>query len=94
MGDPWRDPERYSVDREMTRGEILAGYAAGMSVILGGTALFVKPLMFATIALVLAIIGTTGGGQAAKIARIGVTISIFGFFFGMLFSILTERPLF
>jgi hypothetical protein len=92
QGDPWAAPDDFQVDREVTNGELFAGYLAGFAVVLACVALFLRPLLFAFLAVLFAIGGLIGGGQASKIAKMALVIGAFTFVLGMLFSIWTERP--
>lgn len=94
MGDPWAAPDDYQVDREVGPGELFGGYLAGFAVTFGGVALFLRPLLFGFLCVVFALGGLIAGGNAAKTARIALMVGAGGFFFGMLFSIWMERPVF
>jgi hypothetical protein len=90
-GDPYGDPERYQVGHEATSGEILAGYLAGAGVVAGGLSLVMRPLLMGLIAIICLTLGSVGGGQSSRIAKVGLPIAMVCFFIGMLFAILAER---
>jgi hypothetical protein len=95
MGDPWRNPDRHQIDRDATRGELLAGYCGGAAIVLGAGAVFYKPLMLATLAIILGTCGAMSSSrQAAHLGKLGLIFACAGFTIGMLFSILVERPIF
>ncbi len=94
-GDPYAKPDSYLVsDDEVSAGQVLAGYLAGIAMVLGAAALVYKPLLLGTIAAITGISGAIAGGQAGRIAKLGLTIACFGYFFGMLFAIVMERPVY
>jgi hypothetical protein len=94
-GDPYGKPEAYIVgDDSVSGGQVLAGYLAAVAVVLGAGALVYKPLLLGTIAAIAGVSGAIAGGPAGRTAKTGLIIASFGFFFGMLFSILLERPVF
>ena len=94
-GDPYGRPESFHVGEDnMTPGQILAGYLGALAVVLGGAALVYKPLLFGTIAAIAGVCGSMAGGRSGRIAKLGLIIAGFGFFFGMLFAILMERPVY
>ena len=93
-GDPWAAPDGFQVDREVSSGELIAGWFAGFGVAFGATALFLRPLLFGFLAVVCALVGLMGGGQAARTARVAMIIASICFFLGMMFSIMMERPIF
>ena len=93
IGDPYAEPERFQVDREPTTGELWAGMLGGFAAVLGFGAIFYKPLLLGTIAVVLAILGSLGDGAAARIAKWALIVTIVGFVLGMLLSIfVTSAP--
>ena len=93
VGDPYADPERHQIDRDVTSGEIFAGLLAGFGTVIGAMALVTRPLLLGMIAALLLAFGSIGGGQAARIARVGVAIAGVCFFLGMLIAIFLERPI-
>ncbi|MCW2923084.1 MAG: hypothetical protein JWM98_488 [Thermoleophilia bacterium] len=86
-GDPYAEPERFQVDREPTSGELWAGLIAGIGAVLGVAAVFYKPLLLGTVAVIFTIIGSMGDGQAARIARVGIICAGLGTVIGMSFAI-------
>lgn len=87
IGNPYGEPERFQVDREPSNGELWAGMLAGMAAVIGFGALFYKPLLLGTVALVLAVAGSLGDGQPARIARWAMIIASICFFLGMVLTI-------
>jgi hypothetical protein len=89
IGNPYGDgeAERYQIDREMTSAELWSGYLAGIGVVLGGFAIFYKPLLLGLLSIIFSILGSLGDGQGARIAKIGLVVGIAGFTIGMLMSI-------
>lgn len=95
MGNPYAEPERYQVTHEPTPGELWAGMLAGLGAVLAVGAIFYKPLLFATLAAILTVLGSLGDGQASRIARWGIVLTAVGATLGMLNAIfLTKAPLF
>lgn len=93
-GDPYAHPDDYLVARgPVTGAQILANYLAGMSVVLGAAAIAYRPLLLAIIAALCGVMGSIGGGMAGRIAKLGIVISCFGFFIGMLVAITLEQPI-
>jgi hypothetical protein len=94
LGDPYAEPERYQVDREPTSGELWAGMLAGIGSVVGFGAIFYKPLLLGTLAVIFVILGALGDGAPSRIARWGAIIAVFGFLIGMLMSIfVTSKPI-
>lgn len=91
IGDPYADPERHQIDREPTTGELWAGMFAGMGAVLGFGAIFYKPLLLGTVAVILTIIGSMGDGAPSRIARWAIVITAAGFLIGMLAAIFVTR---
>jgi len=91
-GDPWAEPERHQIDKEIPGYELAAGLIAGLGAALAGLALVMLPLMMAFFAVLLAMVGLAAGGSAARIGKVAIIVACFTFFFGMMFAILTERP--
>jgi len=91
LGDPYAEPERYQVDREPTAGELWAGLLAGIGAVLGFGALFYKPLLLGTLALVFLTLGSLGDGQGSRIARHGLWVAATCFFLGMLIAIFVTK---
>lgn len=87
LGDPFAEPERYQVGGEPTAGELWAGMLGGMGAVLGFGAIFYRPLLLGTVAVILCILGTLGDGAPSRTARIGLVVASFGFMIGMLMSI-------
>jgi len=87
IGDPYAEPERFQVDREPTAGELWAGLLAGIGAVLGFSALFYKPLIMGTLAVMFTVLGSLGDGAPSRIAKWGMTVAGFCFFFGMVLSI-------
>lgn len=87
LGDPYAEPQRYQVDREPTSAELWAGMLGGMGAVLGFGAIFYKPLLLGTLALIFAILGSLGDGAASRIAKWALIVAAFGFVLGMLMSI-------
>lgn len=87
LGDPYAEPERYQVDREPTAGELWAGMLGGVAAMLGFSALFYKPLLLGTLAVIFAILGSLGEGQASRVARWAMLVAGICFVLGMLMSI-------
>lgn len=78
----------YGGIRRVDNGELWGGYLAATALVLGVLAIFYKPLLLGTIALVCAIGGLIAGGEAEKLARRGLIVAAVGFLLGMLFSML------
>jgi hypothetical protein len=91
MGDPYAEPERYQVDRDVTPGDLWAGMLAGIGAVLGFGAIFYKPLLLGTVAVVLVVLGSLGEGEANRIARWGFIITMFGVTIGMLMAIFVTK---
>jgi hypothetical protein len=87
MGDPYAEPDRYQVDREPTAGELWAGMLAGLGAVLGFGAIFYKPLLLGTIAVILTVLGSMGDGAPARVAKWAAIVAGLGFTIGMLMSI-------
>lgn len=95
LGNPYAEPERYQVTREPTAGELWAGVLAGIGAVLAVAAIFYKPLLLGTLAVILTVIGSLGDGQPSRIARAGIVLAAVGATLGMLMAIfLTHAPLF
>lgn len=86
-GDYYGEPERFQVDREPTAGELWAGMLAGLGAVLGVAAIFYKPLLLGTFAVLFTILGSLGDGQAARIARVGIVVVCLGVTLGMVVAI-------
>ncbi|MCW2961922.1 MAG: hypothetical protein JWM90_2309 [Thermoleophilia bacterium] len=74
-------------DREPTSGELWAGFVAGIGAVLGFGALFYKPLLMGTVAILLCVLGSLGDGQPSRIAKITLPIACICFLLGMLMSV-------
>lgn len=87
IGNPYAEPERYQVTHEPSQGELWAGLVASIGTVLGIAAIFYKPLLLGVFAVICVVLGSTGGGQAAKIARWGFITVLVGVTIGMLMAI-------
>ncbi|MCB0879906.1 MAG: hypothetical protein KDC46_13120 [Thermoleophilia bacterium] len=95
IGDPYGEPERFQVDREPTAGELWAGLLAGIGAVLGFGAIFYKPLLMGTVAVVFTVLGSLGDGQAAKLSRWAFWTVMIGVSIGMVMAIwVTKKPIF
>jgi hypothetical protein len=74
-------------DREPTAGELWAGLVAGIGAVIGFGALFYKPLLMGTVAILLCIFGSLGDGQPSRIAKVTLPIACTCFLLGMLLSL-------
>lgn len=93
IGDPFADPSVYQVGRELTTGQVVGSYMAGFGLILGGASLVFQPLLMMCIGVALCIAGLAAGGQAARIARMGLVVTGICWFLGMVFALVFERPI-
>ena len=82
-------------EAEPTTGDLWAGLLAGLGAVLGFGAIFYKPLLLGTVAIVLVILGSLGNGEPSKISRVALWVAIAGFLIGMLGAIfVTHAPIF
>lgn len=94
IGDPYSEPERFQIDREPTPGELWAGMLAGIAAVVGFSAIFYKPLLLGTVAVILAVFGSLADGSPSRVARIAMVVTGACFVIGMLVAIfLTKRPI-
>lgn len=100
MGSMSIDPATTSTyveghEAEPTPGDLWAGLIVGVGAVLGFAAIFYRPLLLGTIALILVTIGSLGNGDASRIGRVALIVAIVGFTLGMLASIfVTHKPVF
>ena len=80
---------------ESTPGDVWAGMLAGVGAVLGFGAIFYKPLLLGTVAVILVVLGSLGNGEPTRIARVAFGVAIAGFTIGMLGAIfVTHASLF
>ena len=91
IGDPYAEPERFQVDREPTSGELWAGMLGGIGAVLGFGAIFYKPLLMGTLAVIFAILGSLGDGAPSRIGRAAILMAGFGAVIGMLVAIFVTK---
>jgi hypothetical protein len=76
------------------RADTVAGFLCAFSLTLSAIALVRHPGVLATAAVLVAIVAARMTETHRTLAAAAVTVSAFAFFFGMLFAVLSDNPLY
>jgi hypothetical protein len=74
--------------------DIVAGFLAAAAIFAGIAALVYYPGRIGLAGIVIALIATGMGGGVKRLTAIGMAVAAAGFFFGMVISVLLDRPIF
>ena len=86
--------ERYELEESYSPADTAAGFLAVLAVVAGALAIFWYPGRLGPAALLVCLIAAAIGGSQRRLVAASLAIVTLCWFVGMVFSVVTDRPIF